>query len=134
LKLINLQDYLNHKDLSHIESVVCDSVIVDDEGNSRVREEAIKTGQMFESLEAIKLFFQDYVIRHHRPYYVAKSNKDVRYIMWCQILSCSWGVWIRRTSNEIHQWRVSRVRQPHTCGTSEVRHVHSQCTTKYMGQ
>jgi hypothetical protein len=58
LKLINLQDYLNHKDLSHIESVVCDSVIVDDEGKSRVREEAIKTGQMFESLEAIKLFFR----------------------------------------------------------------------------
>jgi hypothetical protein len=44
LKLINLQDYPNHKDLSHIESVVCDSVIVDDEGNPRVQEEAIKMG------------------------------------------------------------------------------------------
>jgi hypothetical protein len=26
------------------------------------------------------------------------------------------------------------VKQPHTCGTSKVRHVHSQCTTKYLGQ
>jgi hypothetical protein len=39
LKLINLQNYLNHKDISHIESVICDSAIVDDEGNPRVQEE-----------------------------------------------------------------------------------------------
>jgi hypothetical protein len=36
VKLINLQDYPNHKDISHIESVICDSAIVDDEGNPRV--------------------------------------------------------------------------------------------------
>jgi hypothetical protein len=36
LKLINLQNYLNHKDISHIESVICDSAIVDDEGNPRI--------------------------------------------------------------------------------------------------
>jgi hypothetical protein len=65
---------------------------------------------------------------------VAKSNKDIRYILRCQISSCGWDVWLRRTSNEIHQWKVSRVKQPHTCGTSEVRHVHSQCTTKYLGR
>jgi hypothetical protein len=42
LKLINLQDYPNHKNISHIELTVCDSVVVDDEGNPRVREEAVK--------------------------------------------------------------------------------------------
>jgi hypothetical protein len=26
------------------------------------------------------------------------------------------------------------VKQPHTCGISEVRHVHSQCTAKYLGR
>jgi hypothetical protein len=41
-------------------------------------------------------------------------------------------VWLRHTSNKIHQWRVSTVKQPHTYGTSKVRHVHSQCTTKYL--
>jgi hypothetical protein len=25
------------------------------------------------------------------------------------------------------------VKQPHTCDTSKVRHIHSQCTTKYLG-
>jgi hypothetical protein len=89
LKHINLQDYPNHKDINHIRSIVCDSAVVDDEGNPRVREEVIKKGQLFESLNAVKFYFQDYDIRHHRPYYVAKSNKDVRYIMRCQILSCS---------------------------------------------
>jgi hypothetical protein len=87
LKLINLQDYPNHKDLSHIESTVCDSAIVDVEGNPRAREEAIKTGQMFESLDAV-VVFQDHVVHHHRSYYAAKSNKDVQYIMRCQISSC----------------------------------------------
>jgi hypothetical protein len=77
LKHINLQDYPNHKDVSHIWSAVCDSAVVDDEGNPRIWEEVIKQGQLFESLDAIKFFFQDYTIRHHRSFYVAKSNKDV---------------------------------------------------------
>jgi hypothetical protein len=36
LKHINLQEYPNHKDISHIGSAVCDSAVVDDEGNPRV--------------------------------------------------------------------------------------------------
>jgi hypothetical protein len=57
LKHITLQDYPNHKDVSQIGSVLCDSVVVDDEGNLRVQEEVIKKGQMFETLDAVKLFF-----------------------------------------------------------------------------
>jgi hypothetical protein len=57
LKHIALQDYLNHKDVSQIGSALCDSAVVDDEGNSRVQEEVIKKGQMFETLNAVKLFF-----------------------------------------------------------------------------
>jgi hypothetical protein len=119
-KLINLQDYSNNKDISHIESAICDSAIVNDEGNPRVGEEVIKTGQLFKTLDDVKFFFQDYVVRRHRPYYVAKLNKDVRYIMRYQISRCGWGVRLRHTSNEIHQWRVSTVKQPHTCGTSKI--------------
>jgi hypothetical protein len=44
LKYINLQDYPNHKDISHIGSAVYDSVVVDDEWNPRIREEVIKKG------------------------------------------------------------------------------------------
>jgi hypothetical protein len=36
LKHIILQDYPNHKDVSQIGSALCNSVVVDDEGNSRV--------------------------------------------------------------------------------------------------
>jgi hypothetical protein len=64
-KFINLQDYLNNKDTSHIESIICDSAIVDDEGNSRVGEEVIKMGQLFEMLDDMKFFFLDYVVHHH---------------------------------------------------------------------
>jgi hypothetical protein len=63
-KLINLHDYPNNKDISHIESAVCDSAIVDDEGNPRVGEEVIKMGQLFETLGDVKFFFQDYVVHH----------------------------------------------------------------------
>jgi hypothetical protein len=77
LKHINLQDYLNHKDISHIGSVICDSAVVNDDGNSRVQEEVIKKGRLFESLDAVKFFFQDYDVYHHRPFYVVKSYKGV---------------------------------------------------------
>jgi hypothetical protein len=56
-KYINLEEYLNHKGISHIGPVVCDSAVVDDEGNWRVREEVIKKGHLFESLDTVKFFF-----------------------------------------------------------------------------
>jgi hypothetical protein len=56
-KLINLLEYPNHKDISHIDLAVCDSAIMDEEGNARVTDEVIKNGQMFESLDAMKFFF-----------------------------------------------------------------------------
>jgi hypothetical protein len=67
LKHITLQYYPNHKDVSQIGSALCDSVVVKDEGNPRIQEEVIKKGQMFETLDAVKLFFQDYAVRHYRP-------------------------------------------------------------------
>jgi hypothetical protein len=57
LKHINLQDYLNHKDISHIRSAICDRAVVDDEGNLRAREEVIKKDQLFESLDIVKFLF-----------------------------------------------------------------------------
>jgi hypothetical protein len=48
LKHISIQDYPNHNDISHIGSAICDSAILDDEANPRVREEVIKKGQLFE--------------------------------------------------------------------------------------
>jgi hypothetical protein len=36
LKHINLQNYLNHKDISHIGSAICGSAVVNDKGNPSV--------------------------------------------------------------------------------------------------
>jgi hypothetical protein len=58
LKHINLQDYPNHKDISHIGSALCESAVVNDEGNPRVREEVIKKGKLFESLDTVQVFFR----------------------------------------------------------------------------
>jgi hypothetical protein len=58
MKLINLQDYPSNKDISHVEFAICDSAIVDDEGNPRVGEEVIKTGQLFESPDVVNFFFR----------------------------------------------------------------------------
>jgi hypothetical protein len=91
-KHINLDEYPNHKDISRIGSAVCDSAVVVDDGHPRVRDEVIKKGQLFELLDTIKFFFQDYVVQPHRPFYVVKSNKDVWCIIRCQILSYNWGV------------------------------------------
>jgi hypothetical protein len=67
LKYINLQDYLNHKNISHIGPAVYYSAVVDDDENPSVREEVIKNGQLFESLDAVKFFFKTtiYVIIDH---------------------------------------------------------------------
>jgi hypothetical protein len=131
-KHVNLLEYLNHKDISKIGSTVCDSALMTEEGNPRAMYKVIKKGQLFKSLDIMKFFFQDYVARYHRPFYVAKSNKVVCYIIRCQIESYNQDFWLHRTNSEIHQWKVSRVKQPHNCGMSDVRHVHSICTTKYL--
>jgi hypothetical protein len=89
-KHINLLEYLSHKDISQIGLVVCDSADMTEEGNPRVTEEVLKKSRLFESLDVMKFFFQDYAVLHHRSFYVTKSNKDVHYIIRCQIESCSW--------------------------------------------
>jgi hypothetical protein len=40
LKHITLQDYPNHKGVSQIGSALCDSVVVDDEGNPKVQQKS----------------------------------------------------------------------------------------------
>jgi hypothetical protein len=101
-KHISLLEYPNHKDISQISSAVCDSAIMTEESNPRVTDEVIKKGRLFESLDAVKFFFQDYTVQHHRPFYVANSNKDVHYIIRCQIKIYIWGVWLHHTKSEIH--------------------------------
>jgi hypothetical protein len=58
LKHIKLREVPNHKNISIIDSAVCDSALVSVEGNPRVTDEVIKKRQLFESLEAVKFFYR----------------------------------------------------------------------------
>jgi hypothetical protein len=57
-KYINLQEYSNNKDISHIESVVCDSAIVDDEYNPKVGEESYRRGRCLRRSKTSSSFFR----------------------------------------------------------------------------
>jgi hypothetical protein len=91
----------------------------------------IKKGMVFDTLEHLKYFLMDYVIRFHRPYYVTHSNKNKRYTVLC-MNGCQWGLWAQRQRNE--NWKIRNVRQPHTCRSSKPKGVHAQNTARYLGR
>jgi hypothetical protein len=62
LKHINLREFPNHND----------SALMSKESNPRITDKVIKKGQLYESLEPVKFFSPDYLVRHHRSFYVAK--------------------------------------------------------------
>ena len=86
-------------------------------------------GLRFSSFQQLKDFLQYYSVRHHRPYRVYQSDISKRYTIVCD-RGCAWKVWVRPTKD--HEWRISRVNEPHTCGTSAPSGVHSQLTAKYL--
>jgi hypothetical protein len=71
LKHIELCEVPNHKGISDIDLAICDSALVSKEGNPRVTDGVIKKGKLFESLEVMKFFLLDYVVQHHKSFYVA---------------------------------------------------------------
>ena len=86
-------------------------------------------GLRFSSLRELKDFLQDYSVRHHRPYRVYHSDISKRYTVICD-RGCAWRVWARATKD--NDWRISRVIEPHTCGTSAPSGIHGQLTAKYL--
>ena len=96
-------------------------------------EQLIEKGMIFDSLEELKFFLSDYSVRHHRPYDVVHSSAKLRYTVQCQ-QGCPWKVWSRPVADDRVKWRITNVKQPHTCGTSEVSQEHSQCTARYIGR
>ena len=91
----------------------------------------IKKGMIFDTLEHLKYFLMDYVVRFHRPYYVSHSDKNKRYMVLCK-KRCQWGLWARRQRNE--KCKIRNVRQPHTCRSSKPKGVHAQNTAHYLGR
>ena len=71
-------------------------------------------------------------MRHHRPFYVSHSNVSLRYTVLCK-QGCMWGVWAR-VEKISRRWKITKVVQPHTCGSSEGQVSHAQNTAKYLGR
>jgi hypothetical protein len=121
----------NCMDISMVDEAVCDtglSMLEDEVLESEDME--IKTGMVFDTLEHVKYFLQDYAVRVHRPYHVTHYDKAKRYMILCKS-RCGWGVWVRKMSNE--KWRIQNVKQPHTCRSLKVKKVHPQNIAHYLG-
>jgi hypothetical protein len=122
----------NCMDISMVDEAVYDtglSMLEDEVPESEDME--IKIGMVFHTLEHVKYFLQDYVVRVHRPYRVTHCDKAKQYTVLCKS-RCGWGVWVRKMSNE--KWRIRNVKQPHTCRSLKVKKVHPQNTTHYLGR
>jgi hypothetical protein len=85
---------------------------------------------VFDTLEHLKYFLMDYVVRFHRTYYVTHSDKNKKYIIFCKD-GCQWGLRAQRQRNE--KWKIGNVRQPHTCRSSKPKGVHAQNIAHYHG-
>ena len=120
----------NDKDLSRIHRVICDSYVFESESVIDSDSPEIRKGMKFNSLPELQFFLADYAVRHHRPFNVVHSDKSVRYDVLCK-QGCLWGVWARIVRGT-GQWKITKVRQPHTCASSRPKQVHAQCMARYL--
>jgi hypothetical protein len=115
----------NFMDISMVDQAICDiglTLLADEIADSE--EVEIKKEMVFDTLEYLKYFLMDYVVRFHRLYYVTHFEKNKRYMVLCKN-GCQWGLWARRQRNE--KWKIRNVRQPHTLVDLRSRRV---CTPK----
>jgi hypothetical protein len=90
----------NFIDISMVDQAICDTslkLLTDEIPDSE--EVDIKNGMVFDTLEHLKYFLMNYVVRFHRLYYVIHYDKNKRYMVLCKN-GCQWGLWARRQRNE----------------------------------
>jgi hypothetical protein len=85
---------------------------------------------IFDTMLEMKLFLQDYVVYHHRPYSVSHSDQELRYHVICKN-DCMWrlNAWKRQSDGK---WRISKVVKPHTCLSNRGKENHQQLTACYL--
>ncbi|WVZ91401.1 hypothetical protein U9M48_037580 [Paspalum notatum var. saurae] len=120
-----------HDDVSGADLARCDTGLATIREGS-ARDWIIQEGLRFETLEKVQFFLQDYAVRHHRPYKVKHSNAGLRYTVVCS-QGCPWSVHFCRDKRN-GGWKITSVKQPHTCGTSETLRVHAQNTARYIAR
>jgi hypothetical protein len=130
---VDVPEVPSYEDISLTKNALCDNGLMSTEEEQDSEKELVKKGMLFDSLDEVKFWFRDYSVWHHRPYDVVRSNAKERYTLKCQ-KGCGWGVWVRRIPGDGQRWKVTNVKQPHTCGSARPEQVHSQCTATYLGR
>ena len=64
----------------------------------------IRKNMLFPTLEDMKIWLQEYSVRHHRPFIVTHSDVNKRYTVRCE-RGCGWKVWGRKT--RVKQWKIA---------------------------
>jgi hypothetical protein len=120
---VEISTVSNAKDLSMIHRAICDSNFFKSESVIDSESPQISKGLKFNSLEELQFFLADYVVWQHHPFNVIHSDKRVRYDVLCK-QGCLWGVWARIV-RDMSQWKITNIRQPHTCSSSKPKQVHA---------
>ena len=94
--------------------------------------ETLRKGMIFNTISEMKLFLQDYVVYHHRPYNVTHSDQELRYHVICKN-GCMWRLNARKRQSD-GKWRISKVVQPHTCLSNKGKENHHQLTACYFAR
>ena len=80
----------NYKDVSMMDMAVCDTGLQMCRKSLYDHEkEILSKGMIFNTMSEIKLFLQDYIVYHHRPYNVTHSDQELRYHVICKNY-CMW--------------------------------------------
>ena len=87
---------------------------------------------IFNTMSEMKLFLQDYVVYHHRPYTVTHSDQKLRYHLICKN-GCLWRLNAQRRHSD-GKWRITKVVEPHTCLDNRGKENHQQLTARYLAR
>jgi hypothetical protein len=122
----------NDRDLSRIDRAICDSTMLFTEGIIFTTKHVIHEKMLFDSLDELKFFLADYAVKHYRPFTVVHSDRNLRYEVMCK-QGCMWRV-RARLQRGTGKWKITKVEEPHTCRSSQVKGVHAQLTASYIGR
>jgi hypothetical protein len=122
----------NDIDLSRIDRAICDSTMLFTEGIMFSTKPVIHEKMLFDTLEELKFFLAGYAVKHYRPCAVVHSDRNPRYEVMCK-QGCMWRVWAQ-LQRGTWKWKITKVVEPHTCRSSQVKGVHTQLTATYIGR
>lgn len=118
-------------DVSMVHKAVCANGLRSRDGIADPENDIIRKNLLFPTMEDMKVWLQEYSVRHHRPFIVQHSDVNKRYTVRCE-RGCGWKVWGRKTRD--NQWKIANVKQPHTCGTAQVSREHLQATANFIAR